>query len=224
MTKEKSGLPANVTAMATALAASVSGAGAQSTGDLYAKMTKFGEFVYGADNTEVEEGSHWAVNPTGFQHGFVAWGNAQHGTEGQNVGEVMVPATSPMPLESELPDVKGSWSKAVAIQLRCTNGEDEGVQILFKSNSLGGRKAYAAVLQAVVGKIQAGEAECVPLVEMNAESYEHKTYGKIFNPVFEIVGWATMDGEKAEEPDGTEPAAEEPAAEEKPRRRRRKAS
>ena len=216
-----SNLPANVVNLAASLVNSAAQAGSANTGDLYAKMTKFGEFVYGADNTEFEEGAIWAVNPAGFQHGFVAWGDKNHGTEGSNVGEVMVPATQPMPGEGDLPDVKGSWSKAVAIQMRCTNGEDEGTQVLFKTNSVGGRKAYASLLQAVVGRIQAGHADCVPLVECESDWYDHKTYGKIYTPEFKVVGWANMDGEKsAEAPKAVE---EKPAeAEEAPRRRRRK--
>lgn len=227
MTNEATGgLPANVLNMAAALANSAAQAGSQGSGELFAKMTKFGEFVYGADNTEFEEGSVWAVNPQGFFHGFTAWGTKDHGTDGSNVGEVMVPATTPMPLESELPQVKGNWAKAVGIQMRCTDGEDEGTQVLFKTNSVGGRKAYASLLQAVIGRIQAGKADCVPLVECESDHYVHKTYGKIFTPEFKIVGWANMDGNKAEEPAGAIEAPEEEPAEEPeaaPRRRRRKA-
>jgi hypothetical protein len=54
-------------------------------------------------------------------------------------------------------------------------------------------------------------------VRLKKDHYTHKSYGKIFTPVFEIVEWISMDGgaeEKAEAP-------EAPAAEEAPRRRRR---
>ncbi len=196
MENANSNLPANVMNMATALAQSASQAGANAANDPYMKFSKFGEWVYGAENTEVEEGSIWAVNPLGFAHGYTAWGTKEHGTDGQNVGEVMVPATQPMPQEGNLPPVKGEWSKAIGIQMRCTNGEDEDVQVMFKSNSYGGRKAYAAILQAVVARITTGNPECMPLVKLGADSYLHKTYGKIFTPVLEVVGWASHDAEK----------------------------
>jgi hypothetical protein len=231
MTTESQNLPANVVQMAQALAQSAAQAGAAAGSDAYMKFTKFGEWVYGVESTEVEEGSHWAVNPFGFLHGWTAWGNKDHGTDGQNVGEAMVPATQPMPLEGNLPSVKGEWSKCVGIQLRCTDGEDEGVQVLYKANSHGGRKAYAALLQSVVARITAGEKQCMPLVELKGDSYAHKTYGKIFNPVIEIVGWAAHDDtEPKAQASVTDtalqgPAAapkEEPAPAEAPRRRRRR--
>src|SRR6056297_580511 len=170
-------VPADLANMAAALQTSSTQAGTAGGGDLYAKMTKFGEFVYGAEGTEFEEDSVWAINPTGFRHGFICW------HDGFPTGEVLVPATQPMPQESELPQVQGSWSKQIGIQMRCTNGEDEGVQVLFKSNSLGGRKAYAAILQAVISRIQGGHEDCVPLVKCENDHYTHKSYGRIFTPV-----------------------------------------
>jgi hypothetical protein len=40
-------------------------------------------------------------------------------------------------------------------------------------------------------------------VRLKKDHYVHKSYGRIYTPVFEIVEWASMDG-----------AAEAPAAEE----------
>ena len=220
------GLPAELTSMATGLAASINTAGEGSTGnDLYAKMGKDGVFVYGADNTEFEPGAHWALNPLGIYHGFVAWGDKSHGTEGQNLGEVLVPASQPMPAESDLPEVKGSWTKAVALQLRCVSGEDEGVQVLWKSNSYGGRKAYAALLGAVVARITANEEAIVPIVECKSDSYQHASYGKIYNPEFEIQEWVTMDAKpEAAKVEAKEPEKEEEPEPEAPKRRRRRAA
>ena len=52
---------------------------------------------------------------------------------------------------------------------------------------------------------------------MKKEHYQHKSYGRIYTPVFEIVDWVGMDGER------DEPAAEAeaPAADAAPTRRRR---
>jgi hypothetical protein len=228
-----SNLPANIANMATALAQSASQAGASVSSDAYMKFSKFGEWIYGVENTEVEDGSVWAVNPFGFMHGYTAWGTKAHGTEGQNVGEVMVPAMQSMPQEGMLPQVKGEWSKAVGIQMRCTNGEDEGVQVMFKANSRGGRKAYAALLQTLVARMATDEANCMPLVSLQSDSYDHKQYGKIFEPVITVVGWAAHGDEKPAPvsatterlpPHADAPAhVEEPPTVEEPRRRRRRA-
>lgn len=233
METANSNLPANIANMATALVQSASQAGASTSSDAFMKFSKFGEWVYGVENTEVEEGSVWAVNPFGLTHGWVAWGTEAHGTDGQNVGEMMVPVTHPFPQEGLLPAVKGEWSKAVGVQMRCTNGEDEGVQVMWKSNSLGGRKAYAALMQSMSARITSGNPECMPLVLLKADNYPHKKYGKIWTPVFEIVGWAAHDAEKPAAPtasvDRLPPHADAPRVEETPkeveetpRRRRRR--
>lgn len=217
-------LPANISGMAAALANSAASAGSSGTGELYLKMTKFGEWVYGSDNTEVEEDAILAVNPAGFQHGWTAWGSKARGNDGVNVGEVLVPATQPMPMEGDLPQVNGDWSKCIAAQMKVTNGEDEGIQLLWKANSLGARKAYAALMQAVVARMQEGSDAIVPLVKLENDSYQHKTYGKIFSPELTIVGWATMDGEAVAPTQKLEEKAETPEPEEAaPRRRRRRA-
>lgn len=227
------GLPANVAGMAQALAKSAGDAGSNASGELYMKFAK-GEWTYGAEETEPEEGSIWAVNPMGLQHGYTCWGDNGSAKEGQNLGEIMVPAQSPMP---EMPDPieDGTWSKAVSFQMRCTNGEDEGVQVLYKANSRGGRTAYAELLQKIVTQLSSDPAHPVALVKLSGSSYKHKTYGKIFTPVLEVTGWASMDGEAAA---ATAPAVEdqagasgdsagdaEPPADPPPaRRRRRKAA
>jgi hypothetical protein len=46
-------------------------------GTVILKMDKTGHWVFGADQTEVEEGSLWAANPFSFVHGYIAWGNGE---------------------------------------------------------------------------------------------------------------------------------------------------
>ena len=222
------GLPASITNMAAALATSAATSGAAGGGELYLKMSKHGEWVYGMENTEVEEGAVLAINPHGFTHGWVAWGSKERGNEGTNVGEVMVPATQPAPLETDLPEVNGDWTQAIGVQMKVTNGEDEDLQLMWKANSLGARKAYAVILQAIVARIGDGSEDIIPLVELEADSYMHTTYGKIFVPEVNIVGWMAMSGEVAEEVAALEEQAEEPETEPEPepapRRRGRKAA
>lgn len=211
-------LPANIANMAVGLAQSVQTVSTGS-GD-FMKMNRSGEFVYGREDIEVEEGSIWAVNPAGFQHGHVAWGDKTHGTEGKHLGEHMGPAHEPIYPESDLGAVEGEWHQAIGIQLACTDGEDVGQQCLFKSNSVGGRKGYGALLEEVVEKIKEGTGEVVPLVRLNSTHYKHDKYGKIFTPDFIIVGWTTMDATAAPEEEKAEEPEPEPEA---PKKRTRKA-
>ncbi len=212
-------LPANIANMVTGLAQSVQAVGAGTGGQMFMKMSKAGEFLYGAEEIEVEEGSTWAANPAGFMHGWIAWGDKAHGTAGKMLGEKLGPAAQAIFPEADLGPVEGTWTQAIAIQLRCMDGEDEGLQALYKANSHGGRKAYAALLGEVVKKITAGDADFVPLVRLANTSYKHDEYGKIFNPDFIITGWATMD-EQPEVPAEEEEEAEE-VPEEKPKRKRK---
>jgi hypothetical protein len=59
----------------------------------------------------------------------------------------------------------------------------------------------------------------VPLVALKKEHYQHKSYGRIFTPIFEVTGWASLDS--AEAPEAVEDAVDEEVATEAPRRRRR---
>ena len=60
-------------------------------GTVILKMDKTGHWVFGADQTEVEDGSLWAANPFSFVHGYIAWGN------GEVLAEKLVPVSEPLP-------------------------------------------------------------------------------------------------------------------------------
>ena len=65
----------SVTSLSTALRALEKDVGA--AGVVILKMDKTGHWVFGADQTEVEDGSTWAVNPFSFVHGYIAWGDGE---------------------------------------------------------------------------------------------------------------------------------------------------
>lgn len=204
MTEAKSNLPASVQAM-QGLSNSVIAVGAGIGGEQFMKMTKTGEFLFGAEDIEVEEGSTWAVNPTGFTHGWICWGTKEKGTVGKMLGEFMESASAPLTAEPAPIETGGPWTKQVGIQLRCFDGEDEGIQCLYKANSLGGKKAYTELVSAVVAAVNEGSEFIVPIISLLSDSYKHKSYGTTFYPVLEIVDWIDMEGladvEVEEEPE-----------------------
>jgi hypothetical protein len=55
------------------------------------KMDKTGHWVFGADQTEVDDDATWAVNPFSFVHGFICWG------DGEVLAEKMVSVAQPLP-------------------------------------------------------------------------------------------------------------------------------
>jgi hypothetical protein len=83
--------------------------------------------------------------------------------------------------------------------------------------SVGGKRAVQGLAVAIAEQVDKDQDKPVPVVLLKKEHYQHKKYGRIYTPVFDIVRWSSMDAAPAEE-DAEE--AEAPA-EDAPRRRRR---
>jgi hypothetical protein len=194
----------SVSTLTTALRTLEQDVGAAGTAII--KMDKTGHWVYGADQTEVDDESTWAVNPFSFVHGFIAWG------DGEVLGEKMVSVTQPLPeLESAPPNAKKGWEQQVGMMIKCLSGEDKGLEARYTVTSVGGKRAIQALGVAIAEQIEKDQSKPVPVVKLKKDHYQHKSYGRIYTPVFEILEWVSMDGE---------PEAEV-AAEEAPTRRRR---
>ena len=103
--------------------------------------------------------------------------------------------------------------------LKCLTGEDEGLECRYTTTSVGGKRAVQELAVAIAAQVEKDPSKPVPIVTLGKDHYQHKSYGRIYTPVFKVVEWVSMDGEadKAEEPT---PAAE---GAEGPRRRRRAA-
>lgn len=185
----------------------------------YLKLDKTGSWLYGSDETEVEEGSLWAINPATLATGYAAW------EDSEKVGEEMALLTGDPVVKQALPDVGVQWNPQTAMQLKCLDGEDEGTEVVYSTTSKGGQKAFKNILAAITARIESGAMDFIPVVTMEVDSYKHKKYGKIFTPVLKVVEWFAMDAIPAPEGDGgVEAKAEptpEPEKEEKPRRRRK---
>ena len=175
----------------------------------FLKMLKqTGEWVYGAEDIDVEPGSRWAVNPLSLQTGFIAWGGG-----GKPLGKMMRSIFQPAIRRDELQNVGKEWSENIAFQMQCISGEDEGVVVEYTQNSYGGRAAFAELVKALQVQLAkvAGSSDqslIVPVIVMNSSDYKHPEFGKIFNPIFDVVGWISMDGPAAgaaAEPQPNEP-------------------
>lgn len=187
--------------------------GVNAGGDVILKMDKTGHWVFGADQTEVEDNSTWAVNPLSFVHGYIAWG------DGEVLGERMVPVSQPLPeLEPAPPQAKRGWETQVGFSLKCMSGEDEGLDVRYCVTSVGGKKAVQKLALDIAAQVDKDQNKPVPVVKLKKEHYTHKSYGRIYTPVFEIVDWASMDGE-TESSAAAAPQAEAEAPEGRRRRR-----
>ena len=177
------------------------------------KMDKTGHWVFGADLTEVEKGTRWAVNPFSFVHGFIAWG------DGEVLGEKMVSVAESLPDVDAAPGgAKNGWQKQVGLSLKCISGEDEGLECRYATTSVGGVRSVQALAVAIAAQVEKDATKPVAIVRLKKDHYQHKSYGRIYTPVFDIVEWVSMDGNKAEEAEA--PEAEAPAEASTGRRRR----
>jgi hypothetical protein len=65
--------------------------------------------------------------------------------------------------------------------------------------SVGGKKAVQTLAVAIAVQVEKDPSKPVPVVNLKKEHYQHKSYGRIYTPVFEIVDWISMEGEEAKE-------------------------
>ena len=205
------GLP-SVTSLTTALRSLQEPA--SGGGSVILKMDKTGHWVFGADQTEVQEGSQWAVNPFSFVHGSIAWG------DGIVLAEKMTSINNPKPeLDAAPAGAARGWESQIGMSLKCLTGEDAGMEVRYSATSVGGRRGVTDLATALATQVEKDQNKPVPVVTLEKEHYQHKSYGRIFTPVFAVVSWMAMDSAEAAAP---APAAA-PAAEEAPvatRRRR----
>jgi len=191
---------------------------------LFLKLTKFGEWVYGGEDTEVSDESVFVIDPETYIHGWIAW----HDFKLQ--GEEMVMQGQPPIDKASLPTVEGnSWVPQVGFAMKGVEGPEEGVQLLYKTSSRGGKKAVAGILTAVVNRGNAGRTDYIPEIVLEKSSYVHKKHGKTFEPVLTIEGWVHKpeEGQPQTEPEPVA-AIEEPTPETAPeptaRKRKRRSA
>ena len=178
------------------------------------KMDKTGHWVFGADQTEAEDDALWAVNPFSFVHGYIAWG------DGEVLGEKMVSVSQPLPeLDAAPPNAKKGWETQVGMSMKCISGADKGLEVRYTTTSVGGKRAVQALAVAIATQVEKDQSKPVPVVLLKKEHYQHKSYGRIYTPVFDIQEWVNMEGETQDNAEAE--AIEAPKAEEAPARRRR---
>jgi len=89
-----------------------------------------------------------------------------------------------------------------SVSLKCLSGEDKGMEARFATTSVGGKRSMHALALKVADQADKNPDKLVAVVKLLSDHYPHKTYGKIYTPVFDVVEWIGMDGadEVAEPP------------------------
>lgn len=222
----------------------------ENTGTPYLRMGTDGEWVFGQDDNVVKPGTEAVINPLSIKHGYTCWTNRTRDEgKNENLAEEMFRLNDTVPMAHELPqhsDPKNGkpcpWKDQMSVDIKFLDGKHKGVQVLYKASSVGGLNACRGLLDAILERLDLDTEFVCPIVSFGNDSYKHKSYGKTYVPVLEIVGWTDIEGNEEggsedevkavtkqpePEPEAEEPEAEEPEAEEvsedtaPPRRRRR---
>ena len=173
------------------------------------KMDKTGHWVYGAAQTEVEDDSIWAVNPFSFVHGYIAWG------DGVVLAEKMTSISNPKPpIDAAPAGATRGWEDQIGLSLKCVSGEDAGLEVRYSSTSVGGKRAVQDLGTKLAEQVDKDQTKPVAMVQLKKEHYQHKSYGKIFTPIFDIKKWASMEPDQEPELELPAPA---PAGRKRPR-------
>jgi hypothetical protein len=165
---------------------------------LFLKFNKQGEWLFGADEDEVESEDFFAVNPLSFTNGFIGW------RSGSVVGEHMCPVTQGMPCtEAELDPIESSkqgdgWNAQLGLTMRSMDA-DEPLELIYNTSSRGGKQSISKLAEEISQRIVDAPEACVPVVSLLADSYKHKQYGTIYTPVLAVIAWADMNGVIVEE-------------------------
>ena len=153
----------------------------------YLRMDKGGNWSFGADETEVGEDT-MLVNPMGFVHGWQCWADTDlQGVSSEMLGDIVVPMFEEMPpLPDKVPENGRPWA-----ELRGLSALLGETKLVYSTTSVGGCKAIAQLAEAISTQYSKAPTKIIPEVMLSSDSYKHKnkTYGKIFVPVFEVVGW-----------------------------------
>lgn len=207
-------------------------------GKPFLRLIKKGKWVYGQEDTYVEEGSLWAFNPLSIRHGWVCWKkipeHLRSKEKAEKLGEVMVAITEPQPPRNDLPvHENGKWAEQYGVELACVSGEDEGTEVLYQGTAHGLLQAMHKYVTELWERINAGEDTVVGVTALGVSEYKHPVHGLTFKPEFDFVEWRALDdtsavaedGAEEEEDEGAEEEEEapEPAAAATTRRRRRRA-
>lgn len=176
-----------------------------------------GAWTYGQKKTVVEEGSTWAANPLTFQWGWICWDDNNKPTER------LVSVSQPMPAMKDLPDTGFEWQEQMAVGMKCLSGTDAGVEVVFKTNTDGGKQAVVELIETVQNWLASQhDGNVAPILTLGSDSYLHQKHSRIWIPVLTVIGWMSMDG-PAPAPASPPPPPTPPtsaSSEPQPRRRR----
>lgn len=187
-------------------------------GAQFLKMDKGnGDWIFGQEETVVEEDSLWAINPLSLMHGWVAWDSDAGGAP---VEEIMVSINRDLPALGTLPELplaksgkRLDYQQQRSVQIVCVSGGDKDTVCEYKQSSVGAMKLFGTITNGLLDQLDKDPDNIVAIVTLGSDRYKHKKYGWIYNPEWTVKEWRSMG-------DTTAPAAKEEVEEPKAARQR----
>jgi hypothetical protein len=101
--------------------------------------------------------------------------------------------------------------------MKCLDGADAGVEVIFKATTDGAIKAIELLVDELRNRLNGGQhgGKIVPIALLEKGSYQHVKHGPTPFPVLNTVDWMPLDG-----PAPTPAPAEPTPPVDQPRRRR----
>lgn len=173
---------------------------------------KAGEWLYGMNQEVLPIGTKLAVNMAGMRVGWRRWEDRQVVDDRTSLLTDRVP----LPPRQSLGDTdqamwdkldgrpRDPWQLTSIVEMIDGAGE----KYIYATGSFGGRKCLGELCVAY-GKERRLRPGQVPLVALGADTYEHKAYGRTWEPKLPIVGWAHEDTLEPVEDTPPLPPAEE---------------
>lgn len=162
------------------------------------RLTKTGQWVFGADSDEYD-GTPLVANPASFASGYVAWYQGQK--EGEHMQPLSMGPVDPQSLEpvksGTVPpgakEVSGrGWENQFSLEL--VSRHDTPVHLLYATAAVGGTRALLTLAGDIAYAIIEDPRRSYPLIKLGVDSYKHKQYGTVFTPLLEITGWLDAEG------------------------------
>lgn len=162
-----------------------------------------GVFNYGADRTELEEGTQLAVNMNEYKNGFICW-KEQEVVDEKMISVVVVFAGAPPIVQAHLPDhgpykkyangASDGWVEQYSVALKLL---DNGADVVFKTSSVSGIRSLKKLLSDYAAGRKVHGPDAVPIVEISTTTFVPKNAGpgtgKKYVPVFTVVGWKSPE-------------------------------
>lgn len=215
-----SNLPANPLADFAAQAKQYRRPASRAEGGYLKFNGKTGGWTMGQEEINVD-GEKALIISDLMEHGYIRWGEVPPAKAFAKLNQPY--PEKPEPVEGK--DYEGRPKTFYAEEARQLSGkftDDDLGQFIFNVSSMGGVENVDKLFDAIITKAQDGTPYCYPMVKLSNEWYK-RTTGKVFKPVFEIIGWHDVNGntETAKVTHDAQPEEPEYDEDAPPRRRRR---